>query len=198
MLSWRPARCGMMWSTSRVRKGNSLRHPLHRPSCWPKSTCLFVLAVGHRRVDVSAPGGVGAGRNQAVVTGAHGCSRRMLTSSTALGEMSMPIQRRPRFSAATQAVAQPQAEGGQPKGAGSENSPHFSQMKAPGRRQAVNLPLPTFVRGRRRGSAWPEGLRFGRRGYSEHRMLLVTRLPLYCTAPRQLRILSLLDVTVHV
>ena len=36
------------------------------------------------------------------------CCRRMLTSSTALGEMSMPIQRRPRFSAATQAVAQPQ------------------------------------------------------------------------------------------
>ena len=36
------------------------------------------------------------------------CWRRMLTSSTALGEMSMPIQRRPRFSAATQAVAHPQ------------------------------------------------------------------------------------------
>ena len=36
------------------------------------------------------------------------CWSRMLTSSTALGEMSMPIQRRPKFSAATQAVAQPQ------------------------------------------------------------------------------------------
>ena len=74
---------------------------------------------------------------------------------------------------------------------------HFSQMKAPSResrrRQALNLLLPTFVRGRRGGSAWPGGLRFGRRGYSEHRMLLVTRLPLYCTAPRQLRILPLLD-----
>ena len=31
------------------------------------------------------------------------CCRRMLTSSTARGELSMPIQRRPRFSA----VAQP-------------------------------------------------------------------------------------------
>ena len=36
------------------------------------------------------------------------CCKRMLTNSTALGEMSMPIQRLPRFSAATQAVAQPQ------------------------------------------------------------------------------------------
>ena len=74
---------------------------------------------------------------------------------------------------------------------------HFFQMKAPSResrrRQAVNLLLPTFVRGWKGGSAWPGDLRFGRRGYSEHRMLLVTRLPLYCTAPRQLRILPLLD-----
>ena len=57
------------------------------------------------------------------------------------------------------------------------------------RRQALNLPWPTFVRGRRGGSAWPGGLRFGRRGYSEHRMLLVVGLSLHCTAPRQLRIL---------
>ena len=74
---------------------------------------------------------------------------------------------------------------------------HFSQMKAPSResrrRQALNLPWPTFVRDRRSGSAWPGGLRFWRRGYSEHRMLLVAGLPLYCTAPRQLRILPLLD-----
>ena len=42
------------------------------------------------------------------------------------------------------------------------------------------------------GSAWPGGLRFGRRGYSEHRMLLVAGLSLHCTAPRQLRILPLL------
>ena len=73
---------------------------------------------------------------------------------------------------------------------------HFSQMKTPSRksrrRQALNLLWPTFVRGRRSGSAWPGGLRFGRRGYSEHRMLLVTRLPLHCTASRQLRILPLL------
>ena len=33
MLSWLPPPRGMMWSTSRTRNGNSLRHPLHRPSC---------------------------------------------------------------------------------------------------------------------------------------------------------------------
>ena len=60
------------------------------------------------------------------------------------------------------------------------------------RRQALNLAWPTFVRGRRGGSAWPGGLRFGRRGYSEHRMFLVAGLPPYCTAPRQLHILPLL------
>ena len=35
--------------------------------------------------------------------------------------------------------------------------------------------------GRRGGSAWPGCLRFGRRGYSEHRMLLVAGLP--CIVP---------------
>ena len=64
---------------------------------------------------------------------------------------------------------------------------------APVRRcQALNLPWPTFARGRKGGSAWPGGLRFGRRGYSEHRMLLVAGLPPYCTAQRQLYILPLL------
>ena len=53
------------------------------------------------------------------------CCGRMLTSSTALGEMSTPTHRRPRFSAATHVVAQPQAEESQPKGTGSENSPPF-------------------------------------------------------------------------
>ena len=53
--------------------------------------------------------------------------------------------------------------------------------------KALNLPWPTFVRGRKGGSAWPGGLRFGWRGYSEHRMLLVARLSLHCTAPRQQR-----------
>ena len=43
------------------------------------------------------------------------CCRRMLTSSTALGEMSTPVHRRPKFSAATHAVAQPQVEERQPK-----------------------------------------------------------------------------------
>ena len=43
--------------------------------------------------------------------------------------------------------------------------------------KVLNLPWPTFVRGRKGGSAWPGGLRFGRRGYSEHRMLLVAGLP---------------------
>ena len=64
---------------------------------------------------------------------------------------------------------------------------------APVRRcQALNLPWPTFARGRKGGSAWTGGLRFGRCGYSEHRMLLVAELPPYCTAPRQLYILPLL------
>ena len=58
--------------------------------------------------------------------------------------------------------------------------------------QALNLPWPTFVRGRKGGSAWTGGLRFGRRGYSEHRMLLVAGLSPYCTASRQLHILPLL------
>ena len=38
------------------------------------------------------------------------CCRRMLTSSTGLGEMSTPIHRRPEFSAATHEVAQPRTE----------------------------------------------------------------------------------------
>ncbi len=128
------------------------------------------------------------------------CCRRMLTSSTALGEMSTPVHRRPKFSAATHAVAQPQVEERQPKGAGSENSPPLlpsesvrpSSSRESRHRPALNLPWPTFVRGRRGGSAWPGGLRFGRCGYPEHRMLLVAGLPLHCTAPRQLRILLLL------
>ena len=130
---------------------------------------------------------------------AHGPLRRISTSSTALGEMSTSIQHRPKFSAAKHAVAQPQV--GQPKGAGPENSPPLlpnestrpaSSREESRRRQTLYLPWPTFVRGRRGGSAWPGGLRFGRRGYSEHRMLLVEGLPLHCTAPRQLRILPLL------
>ena len=56
----------------------------------------------------------------------------------------------------------------------------------------MNLPWPTFVRGRRGGSAWTGGLRFGWRGYSEHRMLLVAGLSLHCTASRLLHILPLL------
>ena len=126
------------------------------------------------------------------------CCRRISTSSTALGEMSTPIQHRPKFSAAKHAVGQPQV--GQPKGAGPENSlpllPNESARPASSResrcRQALNLPWPTIVRDQRGGSAWPGGLRFGRRGYSEHRMLLGAGLPLHCTAPRQLRILPLL------
>ena len=58
--------------------------------------------------------------------------------------------------------------------------------------QALNLPLPTLVRGRKDGSVWTGGLRFGWRGYSEHRMLLVVGLCLHCTAPRHLHILPLL------
>ena len=69
---------------------------------------VLVLAVRHRRIDVGAPGSVGAGTRRLWNRSPMDCCRRMLTSSTALGEMSMPIQLWPRFSAATQAVAQPQ------------------------------------------------------------------------------------------
>ena len=87
------------------------------------------------------------------------------------------------------------AEEGQPEGAGPENSPPLlpnesarpSSIRESRHRQTFYLPWPTLVRGRRGGSAWPGGLRFGWRGYSEHRMLLVARLSLHCTAPRQQR-----------
>ena len=36
-----PRLSGMIWSMVRLRRGNSLRHPLRRLSCWPNSTCLF-------------------------------------------------------------------------------------------------------------------------------------------------------------
>ena len=65
------------------------------------------------------------------------------------------------------------------------------------RRQTLNLPWPTFVRGWSSGSAWPGSLRFGRCGYSEHRMLLVAGLPLYCTVPRQLRKYAQLTRAMH-
>ena len=86
---------------------------------------------------------------------------------------------------------------GQPQGAGPENSPPLlpnesarpSSIRESRRRQTWYLPWPTLVRGRRGGSAWPGGLRFGWRGYSEHRILLVARLPLHCTASRQFRYL---------
>ena len=83
---------------------------------------------------------------------------------------------------------------------------HFPQMKMPSResrrRQTLNLPWPTFVRGWSNGSAWPGSLRFGslrfgRCGYSEHRMLLVAGLPLYCTVPRQLRKYAQLTRAMH-
>ena len=90
------------------------------------------------------------------------------------------------------------AQEGQPKEAGPENSPPLlpnesarpsSSREESRRGQTWYLPWPTFVRGWRGGSAWPGGLRFGRRGYSEHRILLVARLPLHCTASRQFRYL---------
>ena len=70
------------------------------------------------------------------------------------------------------------------------------------RRQTLNLPWPTFVRGWSSGSAWPGSLRFGslrfgRCGYSEHRMLLVAGLPWYCTVPRQLRKYAQLTRAMH-
>ena len=89
---------------------------------------------------------------------------------------------------------------GQPKEAVPENSPPLlpnesvrpALSRESRRCQALNLPWPTFVRGRRGGSAWPGGLRLGRRGYSEHRMPLVAGLSLHCAVPRQLHILPLL------
>ena len=36
-----PRLSGTMWSTVKLRNGNPLRHPLHRASCCPNSTCLF-------------------------------------------------------------------------------------------------------------------------------------------------------------
>ena len=124
MWSVPPRFSGIMWSMVKLRIGNSLRQPLHRPSCCPNRTYLFC------RYSTGASMSVRLGMSVPAVTSrlwkqvAHGdCYRRMLTSSTALGEISMPIQRRPELSAATQAVAQPQAEEGQPKGAGPEKSP---------------------------------------------------------------------------
>ena len=86
---------------------------------------------------------------------------------------------------------------GQPKEAGPENSPSLlpnesarpASSRESRRRQTWYLSWPTLVRGRSGGSAWPGGLRFGWRGYSEHRILLVARLPLHCTASRQFRYL---------
>ena len=79
-----------MWSTSRTRNGNSLRHPLHRPSCAP----AFLLAepdvhglpVGHRNVDVGAAGDLGAGCYQPVAEQvAHGLLQAHVDQLDGLG-----------------------------------------------------------------------------------------------------------------
>ena len=76
------------------------------------------LPLGYRNVDVVAAGDLGVGRYQPVRNRLPmDCCRRMLTNSTALGDMSTPIHCRAKFCAATW------AEEGQLKGAGSENSP---------------------------------------------------------------------------
>ena len=97
--------------------GNSLRQPLQRPSCWPDRTCLFC---GY---GTGAPMSVRAVTSRLWNRSLMDCCRRMLTSSTALGEMSTSIHRWSRFAATTHGIAQRQAEEGQPKGAGSENRP---------------------------------------------------------------------------
>ena len=66
MWSVPPRERGMMWSTSMILYGNSVLQPLHRPSCCPKRTCLF-LQVVDRRVDVRATWDVGAGGDEPVV-----------------------------------------------------------------------------------------------------------------------------------
>ena len=56
------------------------------------------LPVGHRNVDVGAAGDLGAGCYQPVAEQvAMDCCRRMLTSSTALGDMSTPTHCRAKF-----------------------------------------------------------------------------------------------------
>ena len=78
---------------------------------------VLVLAVGHgASMSVRLGVSVWAVTKRLWNRSPMDCCGRMLTSSTALGEMSMPIQRRSRFSTATHAVTQPQAEEGQPKG----------------------------------------------------------------------------------
>ena len=195
MLPWSLPR-GMIRSTSRTRNGNSLRHPLHRPSCWPNGTCLFWRYGTGALMSVCLGMSVRAVTSRLWSRSPMDCCRRILTSSTALSEMLTPIHRRLKLSAATHAVAQLQTRKASQKGQAQKTFYHFSQMKTPSResrcRQALNLPWPTSVRGGRSGSAWPGSLRFGWCGYSEHRMLLVARLPLHCTDARQLRILPLL------
>ena len=85
-----------------------MRHPLHRPSCCPNSTCLFC------RYGIGASISVRLGISVRAVTSRSwkrppiAACRRTFTSSIAFGERSIPTHLRPRFSAATQAVAHPQ------------------------------------------------------------------------------------------
>ena len=60
---------------------------------------VLVLPVLHRRVDVGTPGYVGAGCTSWLWNRSPmDCCKRMFTNSTALGEMSMPVQRLSWFS----------------------------------------------------------------------------------------------------
>ena len=52
---------------------------------------MLVLTVGYQGLDIGAPGDVGAGCRRLWNRSAMDCCRRMLTSSTALGEMSLPV-----------------------------------------------------------------------------------------------------------
>ena len=89
---------------------------------------VLVLAVGHRRVDVSAPGGVGVGRNQAVVEQvAHGLLQAHVDQLDGLGRDvdadPAPVQLRSDDARGERSRRRRKAS---QKEAGSEYSPHFS------------------------------------------------------------------------
>ena len=112
MWSVPPLDLGMMWSISRCWSSKWVLHPLQFPACCP-----------YRMVFDSASGGafpmsVRSGRSARsmmlngsswLVSGrSYSCRSLECTSSTALWLMSIPIQFRFSFSAATHAVAHPQ------------------------------------------------------------------------------------------
>ena len=98
---------------------------------------MLVLAVGHGasmsvRLGMSVRAVTSRLWNRSLMD----CCGRILTSSTALGDMSTPIHRQPKFSVATHAVAQPQAQGASQKGQAQKTFFYFSPTQTPGRHRA--------------------------------------------------------------